>query len=75
MKQKEKSGILLISLINNPEFIDFLCYKEDKWLQNSNFEEKIKAIFGSVEQAQEEFQKDDIFNSHNFSDSNDTKVK
>lgn len=74
MKQEEKSKILLSNLINNPDFINFLCYKEDKWLQNSTFEEKVKAFFGSIEKANEEFLKDEIFNTHNFAYNNTRDV-
>lgn len=66
MKRKEDPKIILDKLINNSDFIDFICYREDKWLQNSTFEEKIKTIFGSILKAKEEFRKDTIFNSQNF---------
>ncbi len=66
MKRKEKSKIILSKLINNSDFIDFMCYREDKWLQNSTFEEKIKTIFGNAERAEEDFKKDIIFNSQNY---------
>jgi|AP12_2_1047962.scaffolds.fasta_scaffold01873_4 superoxide dismutase len=66
MRRKEKSKILLSNLTNNPEFIEFICYKEDKWLQYSTFEEKIKTFFGSIKKAKEEFKKDVIFNSQNY---------
>ncbi|MBW7844638.1 MAG: hypothetical protein H3C45_03130 [Bacteroidia bacterium] len=39
----------------NRDFIDFYCFKEDKWLQNADFEEKLVAVFGSIEQAETEF--------------------
>lgn len=66
MRQKEKSKIILSKLVDNPDFIDFICYREDKWLQNSTFEEKIRTFFGSVQKADEDFKKDVIFNSQNF---------
>ena len=63
MRQKEKTKSILSKLINDS---DFMCYREDKWLQNSTFEEKIKTLFGSVEKAQEDFKNDLIFNSKNY---------
>ncbi|MDO8445103.1 MAG: hypothetical protein Q7T53_03190 [Deltaproteobacteria bacterium] len=39
------------SYINSPDFIDFYCYREDKWLQNAELEEKLIAVFGSVKKA------------------------
>ncbi|OIP02138.1 MAG: hypothetical protein AUJ97_06315 [Bacteroidetes bacterium CG2_30_32_10] len=53
----------LIELIENPDFIDYYSYKEDKWLQDANWEEKLIAVFGSIENAVNEFKKDDVFNS------------
>lgn len=50
-------------LIKNPQFIDFYSYREDKWLQNSDWEEKLIGIFGSIENAIKEFDKDEIFNT------------
>lgn len=49
-------------LKSNQAFIDFYCFREDKWLQNANWDEKIKAIFGTNENAVKEFEKDSIFN-------------
>lgn len=66
MKRKEELKIILSRLINNSDFIDFICYREDRWFQNSTFEEKIKILFGSVEKADEEFKRDVIFNSQNY---------
>jgi hypothetical protein len=43
-------------LLEDSNFVDFYCYKEDKWLQNAEFEEKLIAIFGSVENAEIEFE-------------------
>jgi len=51
----------LIELIENPDFIDYYSYKEDKWLQDANWEEKLIAVFGSIENAVNEFKKDDVF--------------
>lgn len=45
----------LSGYISNPDFIDFYCYKEDKWLQNAGLKEKLKAVFGSIENALEAF--------------------
>lgn len=56
----------LKELLANDEFVNFLCYKEDKWLQNSDIESKLNVIFGSVESAVYEFNRDVIFNSKNF---------
>jgi hypothetical protein len=33
----------------DPNFELWYCYMEDKWLQNANWEEKLIALFGSVE--------------------------
>lgn len=55
----------LQELLTNQDFIDFLSFKEDKWLQNIDIESKLSTIFGSVESAISEFAKDDIFNSIN----------
>lgn len=41
--------------INKPDFIDFYCYKEDKWLQNAGLKEKLIAVFGSIESALKAF--------------------
>lgn len=56
----------LEALLKNPDFIDFISYKEDKWLQNSSLDTKLNAIFGSTKKAILEFKKDEIFNSENF---------
>lgn len=56
----------LQELLTNQEFIDFLSYKEDKWLQNIDIKSKLIAIFGNVDLAISEFAKDEIFNSVNF---------
>lgn len=45
----------LNSYINNPDFIDFYCYKEDKWLRNAGLEEKLIAVFGNIESALKAF--------------------
>lgn len=45
----------LSDYINNPDFIDFYCYKEDKWLQYAGWKEKLTAVFGSIENALEAF--------------------
>lgn len=66
MKSNKKSEKRISVLTNNPEFIEFLCYKEDKWLQNSSYQEKIYAFFGSLDNAEKEFQKDEIFNSKKY---------
>ncbi len=47
----------LKSLSGNSDFIDFYCYKEDKWLQYTDLDEKIIAVFGSIENAEIEFEK------------------
>ena len=47
----------LEKLKKDKEFIDFYIAKEDKWLQNSNLDDKIKAIFGNIENAKIEFEK------------------
>lgn len=39
----------------DPDFVDFYCYKEDKWLQNAGLEEKLIAVFGSVDNALKAF--------------------
>ena len=41
----------------NSDFIDFYCFKEDKWLQNADLNEKVIAVFGSIENAEIEFEK------------------
>lgn len=46
----------LSGYINNPDFIEFYCYKEDKWQQYADWEEKLIAVFGSVEKAIDEFE-------------------
>ena len=46
----------------NQDFIDFYCFREDKWLQNANWNEKLKAIFGTIENAIKEFERDTVFN-------------
>lgn len=61
MKNKEK-----FEFTENPDFQNFYSYKEDKWLQNANWEEKLIAVFGSVENAKNEFEKDIIFNTINY---------
>jgi hypothetical protein len=48
---------ILRKLEASSDFIDFYCYKEDKWLQNANLNEKIIAVFGSIENAEMEFKK------------------
>lgn len=58
--------INITELLQNSEFINFLCYKEDKWLQNVEMKVKLIAIFGSIEKAIIEFNNDDVFNSKNF---------
>jgi hypothetical protein len=45
----------LIKLTKNQEFIDFYCIQEDKWLQYADWEEKPKAIFGSLNNAKKNF--------------------
>jgi hypothetical protein len=35
----------------DPDFELWYCHMEDKWLQNANWEEKLIALFGSVENA------------------------
>ncbi len=44
-------------LEQNNDFVDFYCYMEDKWLQNAEFDQKLIAVFGSVENAEIEFEK------------------
>jgi hypothetical protein len=44
-------------LEKDPSFVEWYCFKEDKWLQNANFEEKLIAIFGSVENANKSYEK------------------
>jgi hypothetical protein len=56
----------LITLLKNQDFVDFISYKEDKWLQNSSLDARLTAVFGSVKNAILEFKKDEIFNSENF---------
>lgn len=51
----------LKSLCKEKSFIDFYSYKEDKWLQNAELEEKLIVVFGSVENALKEYKKDRIF--------------
>ncbi len=45
------------TLEQNNDFVDFYCYMEDKWLQNAEFDQKLIAVFGSVENAEIEFEK------------------
>lgn len=40
----------------DPEFESWYCYMENKWLQNADWEEKLIAVFGSVENALKEFE-------------------
>jgi len=47
----------LKALSENQEFLDFFCYKEDKWLQYAELDEKLIAVFGSIENAEKEFEK------------------
>jgi hypothetical protein len=42
-------------LLNDQDFKDFFSYSQDKWLQNADWDEQIKAIFGSLENAKKEF--------------------
>jgi len=56
----------LKNLLRNEDFIDFISYHEDKWLQNSEIKDKLNTIFGSVEAALFLFKNDEIFNSKNF---------
>ena len=42
---------------DNAEFIEYYCEVEDKWLQYSGWENKIKGIFGSYKKAITSFQK------------------
>lgn len=44
-------------LYNQEDFEDFICEFEDKWMQYSNEETKIKAYFGSLENGVEIFEK------------------
>jgi hypothetical protein len=60
MKKENKQK--LDELKSNSIFADFYSYYEDKWLQNADWEEKLKAVFGSVEKAIMQFQEDKIFN-------------
>ena len=55
----------LKELIKNSDFVDFYSYKEDKWLQYADIEQKLITVFGSVDKAIEEFGRDEIFNSKN----------
>ncbi len=43
-------------------FVDFYCDREDKWLQYSDMDKKVKAVFGSYKKAVVEFQKDSVNN-------------
>ena len=56
----------LTKYLEREDFIDFITYKEDKWLQYANYEQKLIAFFGSIENAIKEFSKDEIFNNTNF---------
>lgn len=40
----------------DPNFDLWYCYMEDKWLQYADWEEKLTAIFGSVENAIKEYE-------------------
>lgn len=62
---KKEIKLKIGELKSNSSFIDFYSYYEDKWLQNADWNEKLIAVFGSVENAIKQFQKDDIFNSQN----------
>ncbi len=42
------------------EFIEYYCDVEDKWLQYSDWDEKIKGIFGSYKNAVVSFYKSQV---------------
>ncbi len=42
------------------EFIDYYCDIEDKWLQYSDWDEKIKALFGNYKNAVLSFYKSQV---------------
>jgi DNA topoisomerase VI subunit A len=42
-------------LLKDQDFKDFFSYSQDKWLQNADWDEQIRAIFGSTENAYKEF--------------------
>jgi len=56
----------LLELLKNKDFVDFISYYEDKWLQNSKIEDRLISIFGNIEKAIILFEKDEIFNRNNF---------
>lgn len=64
--KESQTDIRLTKYAKRKDFVDFLCYREEKWLQYSNLEEKLKAIFGSVENGLKEFKNDIVFNKDNF---------
>lgn len=55
----------LKSLCKEKSFIDFYSYREDKWLQNAELEEKLIAVFGNIENAINEYKNDCIFKKNN----------
>ena len=40
----------------NSNFQLWYCYMEDRWLQNADWEEKLIALFGSVENAMRRYE-------------------
>lgn len=47
----------LKALEKNQDFIDFFRYREDKWLQYADLDERIIAVFGTIKNAEKEFEK------------------
>lgn len=41
----------------DPNFQLWYCYMEDHWLQNADLEEKLIALFGSIESAVRRYEK------------------
>ena len=50
--KKQKITEKKLSYYKDDEGFEYwYCYMEDKWLQNADWEEKLTALFGSVENA------------------------
>ena len=63
--KQEHTPEYIADILQREECADFYSYREDKWLQNSGWQLKLRAVFGSVEKAILAFEEDSIFNSAN----------
>lgn len=62
---EKKAKRIFVEFLKRDDFLDFLAHYEDKWLSNANWENKVKAIYGSYKKTIDLFKVDEIWNKDN----------